>query len=200
MSSGDLQILIRAVALGASCTGAQERRNSRSGVSSGGRFRWSSVFARNIPEVRALCSTGMTRHRRSSTLSDLRLDHRLKTTLTSLLFSAADLPRLPEPPFRCALPTNATNRKAARVNCFAARAAFPKWMDGAHPHRHLRELLKLHARYGSLDRSTGQASACHEPSALPASHKVRSLATGPIENYTCETSPLTNGSQLRHHS
>jgi len=36
------------------------------------------------------------------------------------------LPRLPKPPFRRAVPTTPADRAGARVDCFPARAAFPK--------------------------------------------------------------------------
>jgi hypothetical protein len=63
------------------------------------------------------------------------------------------LPRLPEPPFRRAVPTTPADQTGARVDCFPARAAFPKWPEGRHPHCHFRGLLRLHSRYGSSDRS-----------------------------------------------
>ena len=63
------------------------------------------------------------------------------------------LPRLPEPPFRRAVLTTPADRAGARVDCFPAHAAFPKWPEGRHPHCHFRGLLKLHSRYGPSDRS-----------------------------------------------
>jgi hypothetical protein len=36
------------------------------------------------------------------------------------------LPRLPEPPFRRAVPTTPADRAGARVDCFPAHTAFPK--------------------------------------------------------------------------
>ena len=44
----------------------------------------------------------------------------------------------------------------AHVDCFPARAAFPKWQEGRHPHCHFRGLLRLHSRYGPPDRSAAQ--------------------------------------------
>ena len=63
------------------------------------------------------------------------------------------LPRLPEPPFRRAVPTTPTDQAGAHVDCFPAHAAFPKWQEGRHPHCHFRGLLRLHSRYGPPDRS-----------------------------------------------
>src|SRR5712671_6930917 len=55
------------------------------------------------------------------------------------------LPRLPEPPFRRAVPTTPADRAGARVDCFPAHAAFPKWQEGRHPHCHFRGLHRLHS-------------------------------------------------------
>ena len=63
------------------------------------------------------------------------------------------LPRLPEPPFQRAVPTTPADRAGARVDCFPAHAAFPKWQEGRHPHCHFRGLLRLHSRYGPPDCS-----------------------------------------------
>jgi hypothetical protein len=63
------------------------------------------------------------------------------------------LPRLPEPPFRRAVPTTPADRAGADVDCFPAHTAFPKWQEGRHPHCHFRGLLRLHSRYGPPDRS-----------------------------------------------
>src|SRR3977135_3590486 len=55
------------------------------------------------------------------------------------------LPRLPEPPFRRALPATPADRAWSRVDCFPAHAAFPKWQEGRHPHCHFRGLHRLHS-------------------------------------------------------
>jgi hypothetical protein len=68
------------------------------------------------------------------------------------------LPRLPEPPFQRAVPTTPADQTGARVDCFPARTAFPKWPEGRYPHRHFRGLLRLHSRYGPPDRSAAQAT------------------------------------------
>jgi len=83
------------------------------------------------------------------------------------------LPRLPEPPFRRAAPTTPADRAGARVDCFPARAAFPKWQEGRHPHCHFRGLLRLHSRYGPphcsaaqrrpLSRGSNPCGYPHEP-------------------------------------
>src|ERR1700674_1612772 len=69
-------------------------------------------------------------------------------TLRPLPSPLTGLPRLPEPPFRRAVPTTPADRAGARVDCFPAHTAFPKWQEGRHPHCHFRGLLRLHSRYG----------------------------------------------------
>ena len=76
-----------------------------------------------------------------------------EATLRPLPSHQTGLPRLPEPPFRRAVPTTPADRAGARVDCFPAHAAFPKWQEGRHPHCHFRGLLRLHSRYGPPDRS-----------------------------------------------
>src|ERR1700680_2118326 len=92
------------------------------------------------------------------------------------------LPRLPEPPFRRAMPTTPADRAGAHIDCFPAHAAFPKWPEGRHPHCHFRGLLGLHTRYGPPDRSVAQGDLCHEAPALPVTRPNRSSATRSIDN------------------
>jgi len=70
----------------------------------------------------------------------------------------------------------------ARVDCFPAYAAFPKWQEGRHPHCHFRGLLRLHSRYGPPDRSAAQGDLCREAPAQPVTRPSRSPASGPIDN------------------
>jgi hypothetical protein len=94
----------------------------------------------STPEVRALRSAGITRHQRS--YDPVRLPPRPPpvATLRPLPSPVTGLPRLPEPPFRRAVPTTPADRAGARVDYFPARAAFPKWREGRHPHCHFRGL------------------------------------------------------------
>jgi hypothetical protein len=91
-----------------------------------------------------------------TTLSDSRPSRRLEATLRPLPSPRTGLPRLPEPPFRRAVPTTPADRAGARVDYFPAHAAFPKWQEGRHPHCHFRGLLRLHSRYGPSDCSAAQ--------------------------------------------
>jgi hypothetical protein len=71
-----------------------------------------------MPKVRALCSAGVTQHRRS--YDPVRLPPWLspKATLRPLPSPTTGLPRLLEPPFRRAVPTTPADRAGARVDCF----------------------------------------------------------------------------------
>ncbi len=117
-----------------------------------------------------------------TTLSDSRHGRRLKATLRPLPSPVTGLPRLPEPPFRRAVPTTPADQTGARVDCFPARTAFPKWPEGRHPHCHFRGLLGLHTRYGPSDRSAVQDDLCREAPAQPVTQPSRSPATRSIDN------------------
>ena len=118
-----------------------------------------------------------------TTLSDSRRGRRLYATSRPLPSPLTGLPRLPEPPFRRAVPTTPADRAGARVDCFPAHAAFPEWQEGRHPHCHFRGLLRLHSRYGPPDRSAAQGDLCREAPTLPVTRPSRSSASGPIDNY-----------------
>jgi len=136
----------------------------------------------SAPEVRALSSAGITRLRRSYGPVRLPSEPPPVATLRPLPSPMMGLPRLPEPPFRRAVPTTPADQAGARVDCFPARAAFPKWQEGRHPHCHFRGLLRLHTCYGPPDRSAAQGDLCHEAPALPVTRPSRSSATRSIDN------------------
>src|SRR5207344_279418 len=126
--------------------------------------------------------TGVTRLQRSYDPVRLPPEPPPVATLRPLPSPMAGLPRLPEPPFRRAVPTTPADQAGARVDCFPACAAFPKWPEGPHPHCHFRGLLRLHSRYGPSDRSAAQGDLCYEAPALPVARPSRSSATGSIDN------------------
>ena len=105
-----------------------------------------------------------------------------KTTLRALSSSQAGLPRLPETPFRRAVPTTPADQTGASVDFFPVHAAFPKWPEGRHPHCHFRGLLRLHSRYGPHACSTAQGGLCHGASTGPVARPRRPLATSAIDN------------------
>ena len=61
-------------------------------------------------------------------------------------------------------------------------AAFPVSQAGRHPRFHFRGLLRLHSRYGPLDRSTAQGGLCYEASRRPVTQPPRSSATRSTDN------------------
>jgi hypothetical protein len=129
-----------------------------------------------MPKVRALCSAGITRPRRSYDPVRLPSWPPPVATLRPLPSPMTGLPRLPEPPFRRAVPTTPADQAGARVDCFPAHAAFPKWQEGRHPHCHFRGLLRLHSRYGPSDRSAAQGDLLSRGSS-PASYPTRPPAS-----------------------
>jgi len=117
------------------------------------------------------------------TLSDSRRGRRLKRRWGRYPHPQRVSPYNHEPPFRRAVPTTPADRAGARVDYFPARAAFPKWQEGRHPHCHFRGLLRLYSRYGPSDRSATQGDLCHEAPVPPVTQRNRSSASGPIDNY-----------------
>ena len=61
-------------------------------------------------------------------------------------------------------------------------AAFPDRQAGRHPQLHFRGLLRLHSRYGPLDRSAAQGDLCHEASKRPVTQPPRPSATRSTDN------------------
>ena len=130
------------------CTRSNERR---SGIEK-------EIDSESPIQVRALCSAGITRPQRSYDPVRLPPWPPPVAMLRPLPSPLTGLPRLPEPPFRRAVPTTPADQTGARVDCFPAHAAFPKWPEGRHPHCHFRGLLRFHSRYGSSDRSVTKAT------------------------------------------
>ena len=92
------------------------------------------------------------------------------------------LPRLPASPFQRAVPITPADQTDAYVDCFSVHAAFPALRSGRRPHCFFRGLLRLHSRYGPLDRSAAQSGICHEAPARPVTQPIRSSATRSIDN------------------
>src|SRR5215472_10166458 len=116
-------------------------------------------------------------------LSDSRRSRRPTPTLRSLPSPMTGLPRLPESPFQRAVPNTPADQTGARVGCFPARAAFPESQAGRRPQLHFRGLLRLHSRYGPLDRSTAQGGLCRKASTWSVTQPSRLPATRPTDNY-----------------
>ena len=139
-----------------------------------------AVF-RSMPKVRVLCSAGITRPRRSYDPVRHPPWPPPCATLRPLPPPLTGLPRLPEPPFRRAVPTTPADRAGARVDCFPARAAFPKWQEGRHPHCHFRGLHRLHSVTARRIAQPPKAAfvARLQPSQLPdqAARQLPDLST-----------------------
>ena len=86
------------------------------------------------------------------------------------------LPRLPASPFQRAIPITPMDRTGASVDCFPVHSAFPAVPSGRHPCLHFRGLLRIHSRYGPLDRSTAQRRPLSRGS-VPASRPARPLVS-----------------------
>ena len=71
-----------------------------------------------MPKVRVLCSAGITQLRRSYDPVRLPSWPLPSATLRTLPSPMTGLPRLPEPPFRRAVPTTPADRAGAHVDCF----------------------------------------------------------------------------------
>ena len=139
----------------------------------------------STPEVRVLSSAGITRLQRSNYPVRLPPMPPPEATLRPLPSHQTGLPRLPEPPFRRAVPTTPADRAGARVDCFPAHAAFPKWQEGRHPHCHFRGLLRLHSRYGPPNCSAAHrrplsrgSNPCGYPHKLLVSYRINRQLSG----------------------
>jgi hypothetical protein len=110
---------------------------------------------KNAPEVRALSSAGITRPQWSYDPVRLPPDPPPKAMLKPRPPIRTGLPRLPASPSQRAVSITPADRTGAYVDCFPARAAFPKLGLGRRPHCFFRGLLRLHTTLrpaGSLNR------------------------------------------------
>ena len=123
-------------------------------------------------------STPMTHALPSAHYGPVRLPPRppLLATSRPLPSPSTGLPRLPASPFQRAVPITPADRTGACVDYFPVHTAFPAFRPGRHPHYGFRGLLRLHSRYGPLDRSTARSGLCHEASARPVTRPSRSSA------------------------
>ena len=136
------------------------------------------VFFGSTPEVRVLSSAGVTRLHRSYDPVRLPPTPPPSAASRSLPSCRTGLPRLLASPFQRAVPI----APADRDGCFCRllphpTRAFPVMQAGRHPRLHFRGLLRLHACYGPLDRSTAQSGLRHEASTRPVTQPGRSSAT-----------------------
>ncbi len=139
-------------------------------------------FFESAPEVRVLCSAGITRHQRSYDPVRLPSEPPPENDVEAATLIPDGPPQITRIiPTCCAHYPGGSNGCLCRL--FPSRTAFPKWPEGRHPHCHFRGLLKLHTRYGPPDCSAAQGDLCREASALPVTRQSRSPATVSIDNY-----------------
>ena len=77
-----------------------------------------------------------------------------------------------------------------------SRAAFPESQAGRHPRRHFRGLLRLHSRYGPLDRSTAQRRPLSQGFGA-AGYPATSLASYQTKPTTLWVEPSSTGDARR---
>jgi hypothetical protein len=112
------------------------------------------------------------------TLSDSRAGRRLTAPFEAATPANAGLPQLPGSPFQHAVPTTQMDQNGCVCRLLPRPTrAFPDLQAGRRPSLHFRGLLRLHSRYGLLNRSTAQGGLYHEASARPVAQPNRSLAT-----------------------
>ena len=138
-------------------------------------------------KVRALCSAGITRHRRSYDPVRLPPWPLPSATLRTLPSPMTGLPRLPEPPFRRAVPTTPADRAGARVDCF------PRSLEPSPNGRRVGIRIVTFEACIGFTRVTARRIA-QPPKvtfvtrlrAQPVTRPSRSSASGPIDNYPGE--------------
>jgi hypothetical protein len=114
----------------------------------------------------------------------------LATALEARPPTETGLPRLPGSPFQRAVPITPVDRNGC-ICRLLPHSTWPSPMRqagrhprqaGRHPQLHFRGLLRLHSRYGPLDRSAAQGDLCHEASKRPVTRPPRSSATRSTDN------------------
>src|SRR3979411_2101871 len=140
------------------------------------------AFFESTPEVRVLSSAGVTRLQRSYDPVRLPPVPPPEATLRPLPSHQTGLPRLPEPPFRRAVPTTPADRAGALVDCFPAHAAFPKWQEVGI------RIVTFEACSGFTHVTARRIAQpptgdlCHEAPTHAVTRTSRSSATGSIDN------------------
>ena len=137
----------------------------------------------SVPEVRVLSSAGITRPHRSYDPVRLPPGRRARHGVggaTSGRNGPPPITRTTFPTCRAQYPGGSERVPMSVASPF--HAAFPVSQAGRHPRFHFRGLLRLHSRYGPLDRSTAQGGLCHEASRRPVTQPPRSSATRSTDN------------------
>ena len=138
---------------------------------------------KSTPEVRVLSSTGITRPRRS--YNPVRLLP--APSSFDVVEAATPVPNGPPPITRITFPTCRSyypggSRQVLRSVTPLSHTIFPVTAAGRHPHLRIRDLPRLHSRYGPLDCSTAQRRLCHAASAQPVTQPNRPSAIRPYRH------------------
>ena len=140
------------------------------------------AIVESAPEVRVL---PLHRHYPGldarTTLSDTRPSRRQKRRRWRDHHPRRVSPDYPDHPSKRAVPTTPGGSRQVRSSAASLpHAAFPVTQAGRHPHHHFRGLLRLHSRYGPLDRSTARGgllsrgfSQAGYPTPPPASYQIK---------------------------
>jgi len=138
---------------------------------------------KSTPEVRALCSTGITRHQRSYDPVRLPPGPPPKVDVEAATLIPNGSPPITRSTMRTCRAHYPGGSKRVHVSIASpSHAAFPDLWAGRHPHCPFRGLLRLHSRYGPHARSTAQGGLCHGASTRPVTRPRRPSATSSIDN------------------
>ena len=138
---------------------------------------------KSTPEVRALCSTGITRHQRSYDPVRLPPGPPPKVDVEAATLIPNGSPPITRTTMRTCRAHYPGGSKRVHVSIASpSHAAFPELWAGRHPHCPFRGLLRLHSRYGPHARSTAQGGLCHGASTRPVTRPRRPSATSSIDN------------------
>jgi len=138
---------------------------------------------KSTPEVRALCSTGITRHQRSYDPVRLPPGPPPKVDVEAATLIPNGSPPITRTTMRTCRAHYPGGSKRVHVSIASpSHAAFPDLWAGRHPHCPFRGLLRLHSRYGPHARSTAQGGLCHGASTRPVTRPRRPSATSSIDN------------------
>ncbi len=137
----------------------------------------------NVPEVRVLPSTGITRLQRY--YDPVRLPPGpvpYSTVEAATLVQNGSPPLAPSPVSTCCSHYPGGPVQVHLSAASPVRAAFPELRAGRRPQLPFRGLLRLYTRYGPSIRSTAQGGLCRRASIRPVTQPHRLPATGPTDH------------------
>ncbi len=152
------------------------------------------AIIKSVPEVRALCSAGITRPHSSYGPVRRPRGSSPKVTLRARPSSPPDLPRLPVSLFQRAVPTTRRTRTGAHVGCFPVPRGLPLISGGSASatslSRPAQASLELRP-VGSLNRPRRPLSQGFDPSGYPdkppASYQIKPTTVWVVPSSTSDT-------------